>query len=228
MAKKNAKENDYLKYLKDVGERVVVLDTETTGLNANSGDKIVEIGAIEYINGEKNDVFYHLINPERDIPQEVVSIHGIDNDSVEDEKKFYQISDDFLNFIEDAIVIIHNSAFDVGFINYELVAAGRRNGKKYSSFESYCEKVIDSIKIANQLFPGKRVNLDALSKRFNVDTTERELHGALIDATLLAECYGAMIKYKKENDVSFTKKQYHDILPESNLKLKTRPINLNM
>lgn len=223
-----AKENDYLKYLKDVGERVVVLDTETTGLNANGGDKIVEIGAIEYINGEKNDVFYHLINPERDIPQEVIDIHGIDNDSVEDEKKFYQIADDFLNFIEDTVVIIHNSVFDVGFINSELEAAGRKNGKKYSSFESYCVEVIDSIKTANQLFPGKRANLDALSKRLNVDTTKRELHGALIDATMLAECYGGMIKYKKENDINFVKKQYHDILPENNLKLKTRPINLNI
>ena len=228
MAKKTEKENDYLKYLKDLGERVVVLDTETTGLNANGGDKIVEIGAIEYINGEKNEVFYHLINPERDIPQEVVDIHGIDNDTVEDEKKFYQIADDFLNFSEDAIVIIHNSTFDIGFINAELEAAGRKNGKKYSNFETYCVEVIDSLKTANELFPGKRANLDALSKRFGVDTSKRELHGALIDSSMLAECYGAMLKYKKENNVEFSKKQYHDILPESNLKLKTRPINLGM
>lgn len=222
------KVNNYLEYLKDVGERVIFLDTETTGLNANNGDKIVEIGAIEYINGEKNETFYYLINPERDIPQEAIDIHGIDNDTVEDEKKFYQIADDLLNFVEDSVVIIHNSSFDVGFIDAELKASGRKNGKKYSSFESYCVEVIDSLKTANQLFPGKRVNLDALSKKLNVDTTKRELHGALIDASILAECYGGMLKYKKENDIEFIKKQYHDILPESNLRLKTRPINLSM
>lgn len=228
MAKKIVKENDYLKYLNDIGERVIVLDTETTGLHANGGDKIVEIGAIEYINGNKNDVFYHLINPERNIPQEVIDIHGIDNDTVENEKKFYQIADNFLDFIEDAVVIIHNSKFDVGFINAELEAAGRKNGKKYSNFETYCVEVIDSLKTANELFPGKKVNLDALSKKFGIDISKRELHGALIDSTMLAECFGAMIKYKKENDFEIEKKQYHDILPESNLKLKTRPINLGM
>jgi len=168
--------------------RLVVLDTETTGLYPLNGDRIVEIGAIEVVNRKvlsgKKHVFHHYINPERDIPLEVVRIHGIDNARVENEPTFKEIARSFLDFIEGATLVIHNASFDLGFIMNEL----RLNG--FPNIQDTA--VIDTLTFARKKHPRQRNNLDALCDRYNVERGQRKLHGALLDSELLAEVYLGM------------------------------------
>jgi DNA polymerase-3 subunit epsilon len=168
--------------------RLIMLDTETTGLSPLNGDRMVEIGAIEVLNrkvlsGDKH-VFHHYINPERDIPAEVVRIHGIDNKKVKGKPTFKEIAQDFLDFIDGATLVIHNASFDLGFIMHEL----RLNG--FASIEQI--PVIDTLAFARKKHPHQKNNLDALCDRYNIDRGMRELHGALLDSELLAEVYLAM------------------------------------
>ena len=162
--------------------REIVLDTETTGFDPRSGDRMVEIGCIELENlTPTGRTFHHLINPDRNIGPEVVRVHGITNEKVRKAPKFPEIADDLHAFIGDAPVIAHNAGFDRNFINFELEAAGR------AIIDD--ARWIDTLQLAQKRFPGMANSLDALCKRFKVSLVERTLHGALIDARLLASVY---------------------------------------
>ena len=172
--------------------RQICLDTETTGTDPNKGDRIVEIGCVEIIGRTLSDdpraTFHVYINPERDMPAEAERIHGISSEFLADKPKFAEVAEDFLKFIEGAELIIHNAAFDVGFLNAELA---RLNLGK---LEQHCAKVTDSLKLAQNMFPGLRNSLDVLCSRFDVDRSARTFHGALLDSQLLAEVYLAMTR----------------------------------
>jgi len=162
--------------------REIVLDTETTGFDPRNGDRMVEIGCIELENlTPTGAVFHTLINPDRNIGPEVVRVHGITNEKVKDAPRFAEIADDLHAFIGEAPVIAHNAGFDRNFVNFELAAAGR------PLLED--ARWIDTLQLAQKRFPGMANSLDALCKRFKVSLTERTLHGALIDARLLASVY---------------------------------------
>lgn len=163
--------------------REIVFDTETTGFDPLTGDRLVEIGAVELINHVPTGKTYHqYINPEREVPEEVVKVHGLTTEYLKDFPVFAEIAQDWVDFIgEDGILVAHNASFDIKFINYELAKVG---------YEEYkWDRVIDTLEIAKNKFPGQRNNLDALCKRFNIDNSARTFHGALLDAQLLAEVY---------------------------------------
>ncbi len=163
--------------------REIVFDTETTGLDPKTGDKLVEIGALELINHIPTGRTYHqYINPMRDVPEEVVKIHGLSNDFLKNYPKFSEIAEDFLSFVgDDGVMVAHNATFDMNFVNYELKHGGFETLEKH--------KVIDTLEIAKSKFPGARNNLDALCHRYNIDNSKRTKHGALLDAELLSEVY---------------------------------------
>ncbi len=162
--------------------REIVLDTETTGLDPYSGHKLVSIGCVELENHiPTGKTYYQLINPERDVPQEVVKVHGLTNEILDKEPPFRDIVDDFLSFIADSPLVIHNAEFDMKFINAELSWIKRPTIPM--------DRTIDTLLIARRKFPGSRVNLDELCRRFNIDNTKRTKHGALLDSELLAEVY---------------------------------------
>lgn len=163
--------------------REVCFDTETTGLNPETGDRLVEIGALELINHvPTGKVFHEYINPEREVPEEVVKIHGLTNEFLADKPKFAEVAQKWVEFVgEDGIFVAHNAEFDMKFINFELQKCG------YPAYE--WERVVDTLAIARSEFPGARNSLDALCKRFNIDNSARTYHGALLDAQLLAEVY---------------------------------------
>ncbi len=164
--------------------RQIFLDTETTGLSPESGDRIVEIGCIEMVNrrltGETRHVY---LNPERKGSEEATKIHGLTDAFLADKPRFAEVADDLLGFLAGAEVIIHNAAFDVGFLNGELKRLRR------APFHTVAAKVTDTLLMAREMFPGKANSLDALCRRLEVDNTHRTLHGALLDAGLLAEVY---------------------------------------
>ena len=164
--------------------RQIFLDTETTGLSPESGDRIVEIGCIEMVNrrltGETRHVY---LNPERKGSEEATRIHGLTDAFLADKPRFAEVADDLLGFLAGAEVIIHNAAFDVGFLNGELKRLRR------APFHTVAAKVTDTLLMAREMFPGKANSLDALCRRLEVDNTHRTLHGALLDAGLLAEVY---------------------------------------
>lgn len=163
--------------------REIVFDTETTGLDPNTGDRLVEIGAVELINHVPTGKTYHqYINPERDVPEEVVKVHGLTTEYLKGFPVFADIAQDWVDFIgDDGILVAHNATFDMKFTNYELARAG------FSEYQ--WDRVVDTLEIARNKFPGQRNNLDALCKRFNIDNSARTFHGALLDAQLLAEVY---------------------------------------
>lgn len=162
--------------------REIALDTETTGLDPNSGHRIVEIGCVEMFNRVRTGEHYHVyINPERDMPEEAFRVHGLSIDFLRDKPKFVEVAEDFVNFIGDSPLVIHNAGFDMRFINAEL--------KKVNRAEIPFERAVDTVVMARKRFPGSPANLDALCKRFNIDLSSRTLHGALLDAQLLADVY---------------------------------------
>lgn len=166
--------------------REIVLDTETTGFDPYSGHRLVEIGCVELINHMPSGNTYHqYINPERDVPEEVVKVHGLDNAFLDDKPKFAEVVDDFLAFIGDDKLVIHNAEFDMKFLNAEL---GWLDKAKLPM-----DQAIDTLKIAREKFPGERVNLDALCRKYGVDNSNRTKHGALLDSELLAEVYLELI-----------------------------------
>ena len=162
--------------------REIVLDTETTGFDPTDGHRIVEIGCVELINHVATGETYHqYINPERDMPAEAQAVHGLSAERLAGEPVFADIAEAFLNFIGDAQLVIHNAAFDMRFLNAELAGAG---------FPILTpDRAIDTVEIARRRFPGSAANLDALCRRFGIDTSARTLHGALLDSELLAEVY---------------------------------------
>ena len=169
--------------------RQIFLDTETTGLSPENGDRIVEIGCIE-MDGRRltGRTLHHYVNPQRKSHEDAVKIHGLTDEFLADKPLFATVVDEILAFVADAEVIIHNAAFDVGFLNEELRRLGR------GPFPAYAAAVTDSLTMAREQFPGKSNSLDALCKRLEVDNTNRTLHGALLDAGLLAEVYIRMTR----------------------------------
>ena len=169
--------------------RLVVLDTETTGLEAREGHRIIEVGAIEVVARRITERrFHHYVNPERDSDEGALAVHGLTRHFLEDKPKFAEIVDDLLEFVKGAEVIIHNAAFDLEFLDAELARMGR------PPFTQHCLKVTDSLQLAREQHPGKRNSLDALCERYQVSNAHRTLHGALLDAGLLAEVYLAMTR----------------------------------
>ena len=169
--------------------RLVVLDTETTGLEAKEGHRIIEVGAIEVVARRITERrFHHYVNPERDSDEGALAVHGLTRHFLEDKPKFAEIADDLLEFVKDAEVVIHNAAFDREFLDAELARLGR------PPFVQHCLKVTDSLLLAREQHPGKRNSLDALCERYQVSNAHRTLHGALLDAGLLAEVYLAMTR----------------------------------
>ncbi|MCO5117598.1 MAG: DNA polymerase III subunit epsilon, partial [Burkholderiaceae bacterium] len=164
--------------------RQIVLDTETTGLSAEGGDRIIEIGCVELVGRKLTGNNLHLyLNPERDSHEDALKVHGISNEFLRDKPKFAEVAADFLRYVEGAEIIIHNAAFDVGFLDKELERVGQ------PPFGHFVEAVTDTLAMAKQLYPGKRNSLDALCDRLEVDNSSRTLHGALLDAELLADVY---------------------------------------
>lgn len=167
--------------------RQIVLDTETTGLDPQEGHRIIEIGCIELIKRRITKTFHIYINPEREIDEGALQVHGITQAFLKDKPKFIEIAEEFLSFIGDDELIIHNAPFDLSFLNHELL----RIHKTHKKLET-CQRIIDTLVLARKLYPGQKNSLDALCKRLNVDSSHRELHGALLDAELLAKVYLAM------------------------------------
>jgi DNA polymerase-3 subunit epsilon len=168
--------------------RQIVLDTETTGLEPEQGHRIIEIGCVEMLNRRLSGRHFHqYVRPDRRIDAAAFAVHGISDEDLEDKPPFSEIAEEFLAFIDGAELIIHNAPFDVGFLDHELA----RLGGEQSPIKSCCS-VLDTLALARELHPGQRNNLDALCKRYAVDNSERELHGALLDAEILAEVYLAM------------------------------------
>lgn len=169
--------------------RQIVLDTETTGLAAREGHRIIEVGAIEIVGRRVTERrLHHYVNPERDSDEGALAVHGLTTEFLADKPKFAEIADELLAFVRDAEVIIHNASFDLEFLDEELKRIGR------PAFAEQCVKVTDSLTLARELHPGKRNSLDALCERYGVSNRHRTLHGALLDAGLLAEVYLAMTR----------------------------------
>lgn len=172
-------------------EREIVLDTETTGLSPERGDRIIEIGALELRNKILTGKKFHVyINPERDVPYAAFKIHGISSEFLQDKPKFHEVAKDFCEFIQDSKLIIHNAKFDMKFLNHELTLI------KQPSLDM--GNVIDTLMIARRKFPGSPASLDALCKRFKVDNSGRDYHGALIDSYLLSEVYVELMGGRQE------------------------------
>jgi len=164
--------------------RQIVLDTETTGLSAEGGDRIIELGCVELLNRKLTGNNLHMyFNPGRDSHEDALKVHGISNEFLKDKPRFEEMADDILQYLQGAEIIIHNAAFDVGFLNKELELTGR------PPIKTYVASVTDTLAMAKELFPGKRNSLDALCDRLGVDNSGRTLHGALLDAELLADVY---------------------------------------
>jgi len=169
--------------------RQIVLDTETTGIDPRQGHRIIEVACIEMENRRLTGHHFHkYINPEREIDEGAAAVHGITLEMLADKPKFEGIVDEFLDFVRGAELIIHNAAFDTGFLNAELDRLGR------VPIETICAKVTDTLRMARELHPGKRNSLDALCERYAIDNSHRTLHGALLDTELLAEVYLAMTR----------------------------------
>lgn len=170
--------------------REISFDTETTGLNPRGGDRLVEIGGVELFNHVPTGNFYHVyINPERDMPIEAFNVHGLSEEFLSDKPLFAQIADEFLDFVGDATLVIHNAAFDMGFINMELERAGRRAIPN--------SQVLDTLDLARRKHPAGPNSLDALCSRYGIDNSRRTKHGALLDSELLAEVYIELIGGKQ-------------------------------
>ena len=202
--------------------REICFDTETTGFDPETGDRLIEIGAVELINHiPTGNIFHEYINPERDVPEEVVKIHGLTTEFLADKPKFNEIAQKWIDFIgDDGILVAHNAEFDMKFTNFELKKAG---------FKTYdWDRVVDTLAIARSEFPGARNNLDALCRRFNIDNSARTFHGALLDAQLLAEVYLQLIG-GDEPSIKFVSSNSRNKSSFSNIKkveIKERHFNI--
>lgn len=169
--------------------RQIILDTETTGLDPRQGHRIIEVAGVEVVNRRlTNRHFHQYINPDRDIDEGAQAVHGISREFLADKPRFADVVDNFLDFIDGAELVIHNAPFDVGFLNAELDLLGK------PAVTTFCHSVTDTLKMARDNYPGKRNSLDALCERLEIDNSHRNLHGALLDAELLAEVYLMMTR----------------------------------
>jgi DNA polymerase-3 subunit epsilon len=191
--------------------RQIVLDTETTGLSADAGDRVIEIGCVELLNRKLTGrTFHSYLNPERESHEDALKVNGISNEFLLDKPKFIQISEEFISFIQGAELIIHNASFDVGFLNKELESCG------VPPLKDHVQKVIDTLSMAKEVYPGKRNSLDALCDRLGVNNSARKLHGALLDAELLADVY--VLLTRGQNNLMMDEGQSADSLV-NNLKI---------
>ena len=169
--------------------RQIVLDTETTGLNPRTGDRVIEVGCVELVNRMlTGNNFHRYINPERDSEEGALAVHGLTTEFLRDKPKFAEIANELRDYIQGAEVIIHNAPFDLGFLNHEFKLLG------LPTFTEHCSGVIDTLVNAKEMHPGKRNSLDALCDRYGVSNAHRKLHGALLDAELLADVYLSMTR----------------------------------
>jgi DNA polymerase-3 subunit epsilon len=169
--------------------RQIVLDTETTGLNAKLGDRVIEVGCVEILSRRITERHFHsYVNPERDIDEGASRVHGMTREDLAAKPKFAEIAREFLDYIHGAEIVIHNAAFDVEFLDLELKLAG------LGKVSDHAARIVDTLALARELHPGKKNSLDALCERYFVDHSNRTLHGALLDARLLAECFLAMTR----------------------------------
>lgn len=169
--------------------RQIILDTETTGLEPKQGHRIIEIGCVEMIDRKLTGNHYHqYINPLRKVDEGAIEVHGISNDFLTDKPLFIDIVDEFLHYIKDAELVIHNAPFDVGFIDHELLLAEVELSTTYERTADICT-VLDTLLLARKLHPGQKNNLDALCRRYGIDNSHRDLHGALLDAEILSDVY---------------------------------------
>ena len=166
-------------------KKLIVLDTETTGLEVDQGHRIVEVGAVALADRKRTDLHFHsYLNPQRSIDEEAEKVHGLSMERLSTEPEFSEIAESFLEFVEGSILVIHNAAFDLGFLNAEL----KRASSQYPALEEICD-VEDTLLLARNKFPGQRNSLDALANRFEVTGYDRSFHGALLDANILADVY---------------------------------------
>ena len=201
--------------------REIIFDTETTGLSPSAGHRVVEIGCVELDNRlPTGKTFHTYIDPERSMPKEAYDIHGLSSEFLSKQPKFHEIAEDFLNFIGCSNLVAHNVAFDINFINFELSRLGL--------LEVDAKRTIDTVSMAREKFPGSTVSLDALCKRFNINTSERIKHGALIDAGLLAEVYlelnggrQPVLTFKESSKSSLSIRKKHVSEFTKNLKVRT-------
>ncbi len=181
--------------------RQIVLDTETTGLEPTQGHKIIEIGCIEMIDRKLTGNHYHVyLNPQREIDKGAIEVHGITNEFLQDKPLFKDVANEFIEFVKNSELIIHNAPFDIGFLNHEL----KQLSPSVGIMNDYC-RVLDTLVLARQMHPGQKNSLDALCKRYFVVNSHRELHGALLDSEILAEVYLAMTG--GQTDLGLTHKQ---------------------
>ncbi|MBR9814405.1 DNA polymerase III subunit epsilon [bacterium] len=172
-----------------MSDRQIVLDTETTGLEPSQGHRIIEIGCLELKSRRPTqNNFWHYLNPDREIDAGAIEVHGITNEFLADKQRFADIADQLLEYLRGAELVIHNAAFDVGFLDAEYARLGKATGNSYPRLAEICE-ITDTVAMARKKHPGQRVSLDALCKRYEIDNSRRELHGALLDAQLLADVY---------------------------------------
>ncbi|QQR41268.1 DNA polymerase III subunit epsilon [Devosia rhizoryzae] len=199
--------------------REIVLDTETTGLSPQGGDRLVEIGCVELINHIPTGKTFHVyINPLRAMPEEAFRVHGLSDEFLADKPVFRAVAQEFLEFIGDATLVIHNAPFDMGFLNHELTGTG---------FKTLSNPVIDTVMVARQKHPGARVSLDALCKHYGIDNGRRTLHGALLDSEILAEVYLELIGGKQVSLALVAEVEVTTIsLSESRIAVRPRPVPL--
>ena len=200
-----------------MNKKLIVLDTETTGLEVDQGHRVVDIGAIVLKDRKKtNEYFQSYVNPERLIDREAQEIHGISNEQLEKEPKFSEIAESFLEFVQDSVLIIHNAPFDLGFLNTEL----QRASSNYPKLEEICE-IEDTLILARKKFPGRRNKLDDLADRYEIEGYDRTFHGALVDANILADVYihltGGQIMLNFSSSNSKTSNQLDDEKESNNL-----------
>ena len=185
-----------------MSDRQIVLDTETTGLEPSQGHRIIEIGCLELKSRRATqNNFWHYLNPDREIDAGAIEVHGITNEFLADKQRFGDIADELLEYLRGAELVIHNAAFDVGFIDAEYARLAKATGKTYPRLAEICE-ITDTVAMARKKHPGQRVSLDALCKRYEIDNSRRELHGALLDAQLLADVYLLMTGGQSGLDLS--------------------------
>lgn len=203
--------------------RQIFLDTETTGLSPEQGHRIIEIAAIETLNRRATGNHYHqYINPQREIDAAAQEVHGITLEFLQDQPLFETVAEEFVTFVSGAELIIHNAPFDVGFLNSELGRIGLQ------PVTNICDKITDTLKMAKELRPGQRNNLDALCRNFGIDNSRRTLHGALLDAELLAEVYWAMTRGQDSLIIDLVQDHLESNLASNvNYSGKTRVIEAN-
>jgi DNA polymerase-3 subunit epsilon len=200
--------------------RQVILDTETTGLNPATGDRIIEIGCVEVIDRRLTDrTFHYYVNPERDIDAGAFAVHGLSREFLSDKPLFGNIVEQLIEFVDGSEIVIHNAAFDLGFLDNEFALLKR------PPFRGLAVKVIDTLLDARQMFPGKRNSLDALCDRFNISNEHRTLHGALLDAQLLAEVYIAMTRGQEDLSIDLID---YTVATDSSGHIKALPSDLKI